>query len=129
MAETLRNYVAIGDVDFCNGSAFCCVNLITEAVSRFDIEDDDPDWFINSSIRQFGLSLLLAVQWSADSRLLSAGEWVGSLVALQDAMTQIDPPAFESSNLYWPALIDHMAEGEPHTFIVTTDMAFSKTRF
>lgn len=51
-------------------------------VARFGMDTDEAGRFMNSGIRQFGMSLLLATQWSIASREMAAGGWVGSLVAL-----------------------------------------------
>src|SRR5580704_3958664 len=55
-----RHLLVIGEEEFCNGRAAYCVHEKNGTVSRVDCELlQDPQCFVNSSVEDFGMSLLL----------------------------------------------------------------------
>jgi hypothetical protein len=120
--------IVIGDEEFCNGRASYCVHQLNETVTRLDVEISDES-FVNSTLPQFGESLLLAVRWSNAIHQTGLENWTASLQDLADAIRSIDAEAFRSPANHWPYLIEYALDNEPGFLEITADPKRSKPRF
>lgn len=124
--------VVFGEEEFCNGHASFCVDDKNGAVNRIDCELDDPMCFVNSNIELFGMSLLIAQQWSISthsSGMLLTAEW---LEILADGLECCDPRAFADDKCFWRSLISYLLENledDPFDLEITSDPKRSKPRF
>jgi SUKH-4 immunity protein len=123
------NQVVIANEDFRNGSASYCVHQEHGRVSRIDCELSTPLCFVNSSVAQFGMSLLVAKKWSANLRARDTIPTAASFKVLARDLASVDRDAFESVENHWPGLIEFVLDGEVLDFEITDDPARSKPRF
>ncbi len=122
--------LVIGEEDFCNGSASYCVHGTRGEVTRIDVELDRPNSFVNSSVAQFGRTLLAMTAWSSAIRDGGREPSQASLRALATRVKAIDPAAFKSRNRFWPYLFAYLREqDELESLEITSDPARSKHRF
>jgi hypothetical protein len=96
-----------------NGSAELAMGRTTGEIIRIDVELDEPESFVNSSVEQLARSLLAGVQWSAGSRADPSADWNVSLSAWATAIAGLDAVAFERPRGFWPALIEYAKERGP----------------
>jgi hypothetical protein len=123
------NELVIGDEDFCNGSACYSVQRESGQVSRIDCELSKPQTFVNSSVAQFGMSLLVSKKWSANMRAQGVVPSFDSFTALARELERIDEKAFQSDGHYWRNLIEVFLEEKDFELEITDDPAKSKPRF
>ena len=120
--------LVIGEEEFCNGHAAHCVHRSTGIVTRIDIEIPNPQCFVNSSVRQFGESLLAAISWSQERQ--NVGTVPSDFVSrLADRIKMSDPLAFDNEDNFWPNLICVACEQYPAFWDVSCDPKKSRSRF
>lgn len=124
-----RDQLIIGEEEFCNGHASFCVHKRQGTVSRIDCELPIPQSFVNSSVAQFGMSLLVAKRWSANLSSRGLAPSRDSLKALARELKKVDVQAFETDEHFWRSLIEYVLDDEPTEFEITNDPARSKPRF
>src|SRR5687768_4829062 len=90
--------IVIGEEEFSNGSASYCIHQLSETITRIDVELEEPETFVNSSLPQYGESLLLAVRWSKAIHQAGLGNWQTSLNELADALRAVDAVAFQRND-------------------------------
>jgi SUKH-4 immunity protein len=121
--------IVIGEEEFCNGHASYCVHQFNETVTRIDVEAMEEEIFVNSSLPQYGESLLLAVRWSKAIRQSGIENWQASLQELANAIKAVDVAAFERRASEWPRLIKYALDNEPGFLEITDNLKRSKPRF
>jgi len=120
--------IVIGEEEFSDGHASYCVHQLSEAITRIDV-DREKETFVNSSLPQYGESLLLAVRWSNAFHQAGLGSWETSLNQLADALEAIDAVAFQRNDSEWPRLISYARDNEPGFLEITADPTRSRPRF
>jgi hypothetical protein len=85
--------------------------------------------FVNSSLPQFGESLLLAVRWSKAIQRTNLENWEASLYELAEAIKAMDAEVFQHQNSYWLITINHALDNEPGFLEIIADPKRSKPRF
>jgi len=128
--------LAIADEEFCNGGASVCIHATDEYVTRIDCElsgRSELGLFMNSSLPQFGESMLAATQWATKYRDAEKNERRAAFSQLINSLTQIDPAIVEGANglvPYWPDFLDAFDDDEAlRSFDITSDPERSKPRF
>lgn len=128
-----QNQIVIADEDFCNGSASHCVHRETGIVSRIDCELPKPQCFINSSVAQFGKSLLIAKRWSAALKARGIKPTAESFDVLARELRMVDANTFDTADHYWRNLVEYFLESIldeiDFDLEITDDPARSKPRF
>jgi SUKH-4 immunity protein len=66
-------------------------------------DESEPESFVNSSVPQFGKSLLLLRQWSLASRTSTVATWQEDVSKLVEDLRNVDPDAFQHEKCYWPS--------------------------
>jgi hypothetical protein len=121
--------IVIGEDEACEEIWSYCVHQFNETVTRIDVEATVQEHFVNSSLRQFGESLFLAVQWSKTIQQASMENWKSSLYELAGAIEAIDAAAFRQPYSDWLMLIQYALEHELGFLEITADPKRSKPRF
>jgi hypothetical protein len=121
-------YFVIATESFSNGAAYYCVNSVDAGVRRIDVELEDPETFVNSSVEQFAHSLLRVVQWSSSNSAKKSVDWTTSVVTLEKELAGIDALALNSTERFWPAFIEQVRASEPTSLTVTADISRSRLR-
>jgi hypothetical protein len=116
----------IAEEDFCNGSACYCVHREKGVVTRIDCELSEPESFVNSSVVQFGDTLLAAVRWHSETSEMPLQD---SLRLLGERIKLIDPATFEEPGSFWSSLIAFVPRDESERLEITSDPARSRPRF
>ena len=107
-----------------------CIHADTGEVSRIDCELlTDPQYFVNSSVVLFGMSLLAAEVWTAQIRSRSLVPTRDSYELLWRDLERIDPRGFEHRRCFWRNLIEVVPADEPIDLEITDDPSRSKPRF
>lgn len=127
--KALSQLIVIAEEEFCNGSASYCIHQCYETVTRIDIEGNNLDTFVNSSVPQFGESLLLAVRWSKANQQAKMENWKTSLNELAESIKAIDAKVFQYQDSFWEGLIRYATENEIRSLEITADPKRSRPRF
>jgi hypothetical protein len=88
--------LVMGQEEFCNGRASLCVDAADEYVTRIDCELSEMGLFMNSSLPQFGASILAAAQWAEKFGSAEKRQRRALYAQLLDAMALIDLPIRQS---------------------------------
>jgi hypothetical protein len=121
--------VVIGEEDFCNGSASYCVHKEHGTVSRIDCGLSNPQCFVNSSVEQFGRSLLVGKRWSAALRARGLVPSRGDFQVLARELASVDGEAFATADHFWRNLIEVILDEAEIELEITDDPARSRPRF
>jgi len=96
-----------------------CVHRLDETIKWIDLESEPPNYFVNSSLPQYGECLLLAVRWSKAIHEAGTSEWKSSLYRLADEIEAVDAEVFKQRYSQWSRLIEFALENEPGFLEIT----------
>jgi hypothetical protein len=88
--------------------------------------------FVNFSIDDFGMSLLLVRKWPAIVHSSGASPSAKSFDQLTKELKRADPRALQDEKSFWPSLVEVILENPDNDaldFAVFSDPARSKPRF